>query len=101
MQLHSNDQHVLSNTINRRESLRSPPTVDPTFVFVTLGRDHVKAKLVDVSEGGLGVLVSKRPPFELGCRVRVDIRGKCRLGSVVYIQSMEPDGYRLGLSWES
>ena len=40
-------------------------------------------------------------PFEIGFQVRVQVSGaKRRTASIVYVEAVEPEGYRLGLVWD-
>lgn len=89
----------LVDAVERRGSERRPPIVEPTFVWVSLDR-RIQGRLVDESDGGIGVLVPESAPFQVGFQVRVELAGEKRLAAIVYVNELEPGECRLGLEWE-
>lgn len=71
-----------------------------TSVWTSMDR-CVSGCLVDQSDGGIGLWVDEAEPFQIGYQVRVEVSGaQRRTASIVYVEAVEPEGYRLGLVWE-
>lgn len=71
-----------------------------TSVWTSMDR-CVSGCLVDQSDGGIGLWVDEAEHFQIGFQVRVQVSGaKRRTASIVYVEAVEPEGYRLGLAWD-
>lgn len=88
----------LENSVvdDRRKDERRPPELDPTYLWISMDK-RIRARLVDESEGGIGLLVPIA--FEVGFRVRVDHRLGRRMAKVAHVSEVENGCYRLGLHW--
>ena len=85
---------------DRRQSERRPPVIEPTFVWISFD-DRIQTRMLDQSEGGLSVVVSKKAcRFEEGFQVRVEIADECRMANIVYVGDFDETRVRVGLAWE-
>ncbi len=85
----------------RRQAKRRSPEIEPTHIWISVERS-IKGRVVDESEGGLGVHITDKSDAELftvGFEVRVEFLGKRRTASIAYLDSTVADGFRLGLEW--
>lgn len=100
MQLSPEERAVNTATMERRRAGRRQPFIDPTFVYVTLDSQELKAILVDESAGGLAIMVEELGPFRLNGKIGVAANDRRRQAHVVYIRSVPELGFRIGLAWD-
>lgn len=86
--------------LDRRSSERLPPNVEPTYVWVSLDK-RIKTRMMDQSEGGLGLIAPKRANYEIGFQIRVEMEpGIYRMGEIINIIEHDEENYRMGIAWE-
>jgi len=86
---------------DRRSSKRRNPEIEPTHIWISVEKS-VKARVLDESDGGLGVHIEDKSDaefFSVGFQVRVEHLGKRRTASIAYLHTEYADGFRLGLEW--
>lgn len=84
----------------RRSSERRPPSVEPTYVWVSL-EQRIQTRMQDQSDGGLAVLAPRSCNFEIGFQIRVEVTaGVYRMAKIVYVGIHDETRLRLGLKWE-
>ncbi len=85
----------------RRVQPRCGPEVEPTYIWLGVEKG-LQARVIDVSVGGLGILLDKNNFDELidaGFQVRVQTaKNERRTASIVYVRP-DGEGRRVGLKW--
>ena len=84
---------------DRRESERFPPKSEPTYVWLTLDR-RIRGRVIDESDGGIGIRVSNEFVFEPGFKVRVERDGERRTATIRFVRNRDNGEQHVGLSWD-
>lgn len=87
------------SVIERRQSERRPPVIEPTYVWVSFN-ERIQTRMLDQSDGGLSVVAPRSCNFEEGFQIRVEYEGGYRMASIVYVGDFDETRVRIGLSWE-
>ena len=83
---------------DRRSSQRMPPVVEGMIIWLRLGR-HIRATVLDQSNGGLGVLVAPETNVAPGSKVEVELGQGTRMAEVANVRDREDGLLRVGLAW--
>lgn len=88
-------------TAERRTSPRGAPPVNEQLLTIHADRRHAFGRIVDESDGGIGVRLAEAVSFEIGESVLVHRLNphRLRLGIVRHVLHPAQRGTRLGLEW--